>query len=184
MASADIRGQQIAYTDTGVGLPVLVFSHGFLMDRTMFDRQVDYFKHRCRSICWDERGFGETVASAPFTYWDSADDAIGLMDHLGIDEAVLIGMSQGGFLSLRAALRYPERVSGLVLIDSGTHVDPPEVLAGYRVLIDRWVNDESLDEIAGIVATLIINDPPLMAEWTEKWKARDRVAGTGASDAR
>jgi len=174
MTIADIRGQQIAYTDTGGGLPVLVFSHGFLMDRTMFDRQVEYFKDRYRCICWDERGFGETAAAAPFTYWDSAEDAIGLMDHLGIDEAVLIGMSQGGFLSLRAALRYPERVSGLVLIDSGTHVDPPEVLAGYRTLIDRWMNDASLDEVAGFVATLIINDPPLMAEWTAKWKARDR----------
>lgn len=174
MTIASIRGQQIAYSDTGGHLPALVFSHGFLMDRTMFDHQVAYFKDRYRCICWDERGFGETPATAPFTYWDSADDAIALMDHLGIDKAVLLGMSQGGFLSLRAALAHPDRVQGLVLIDSGTHVDPPEVLEGYKGLIDQWVSADSLDEVANAVATIIINDPELSAEWIAKWKSRDR----------
>lgn len=174
MTIANIRGQRIAYSDTGGDLPALVFSHGFLMDRTMFDHQVAYFKDRYRCVCWDERGFGETPATESFSYWDSADDAIALMDHLGIDRAVLLGMSQGGFLSLRATLAHPERILGLVLIDSGTHVDPPETLAGYQVLIDRWTSDKSLDEVAGAVATLIINDPPLMKEWIGKWNARDR----------
>lgn len=178
MTIAKIRGQQIAYSDSGGDFPALVFSHGFLMDRTMFDLQVSYFKDRYRCICWDERGFGETPATAPFSYWDSADDAIALMDHLGIDKAVLLGMSQGGFLSLRAALAHPNRVQGLVLIDSGTHVDPPEVLEGYRNLLERWVSEASLEEVAGIVATIIINDPALSAEWIAKWKARDRSSIT------
>lgn len=174
MPVAEIRGQHIAYDDTGGDKPALIFSHGFLMDRSMFDAQVAYFKDRYRCVCWDERGFGETPAAESFTYWDSAEDAIALMDHLGISEAVLIGMSQGGFLSLRAALAHPERVKAIVLIDSGTHVDPEETLAGYQVLIDRWTSDDSIDEVAGIVASLIINDPPLMQEWIAKWKARDR----------
>lgn len=176
MTVANIRGQQIAFDDTGGDGPALVFSHGFLMDRTMFDHQVAHLKDRYRCICWDERGFGETPARAPFTYWDSGDDAIALMDHLGIDQAVLLGMSQGGFLSMRAALRHPERVKALVLIDSGTHVDPPEVLQGYRGLIDHWTSDEPLDEVAGIVAGIIIGEPTLSAEWISKWKARDRKA--------
>lgn len=174
MSIANIRGQKIAYSDTGGDKPALLFSHGYLMDRTMFDAQVAWFKDRYRCICWDERGFGETPATAPFTYWDSADDAIGLLDHLNISEAVLLGMSQGGYLSLRAALRYPERVSGLVLIDSGTHMDPPEVLVGYRAMIDTWVNGETMDDVATAVAAIIINDPAISAEWIARWKARDR----------
>ncbi|HKI73000.1 MAG TPA: alpha/beta hydrolase, partial [Pseudomonadales bacterium] len=112
--------------------------------------------------------------SAPFTYWDSGDDAIALMDHLGIDKAVLLGMSQGGFLSMRAQLNHPDRVTGLVLIDSGTHVDPPEVLEGYRALIAVWTGDDPLDEVAATVAGIIIGEPGLSAEWIAKWKARDR----------
>lgn len=176
MPIANIRGQQIAYSDSGGDLPALIFSHGFLMDRTMFDHQVSELRDRYRCICWDERGFGETPATGPFSYWDSADDAIALMDHLSIDKAVLLGMSQGGFLSLRAALAHPDRVQGLVLIDSGTHVDPPEVLAGYQVLIDRWVTDDDIDEVAGTVAGIIINDAALSAEWIGKWKSRDRTS--------
>ena len=175
MAVADINGQSIAYSDSGGDGPALVFSHGFLMDRTMFDDQVSYFKDRYRCIAWDERGFGETPANAPFSYWDSADDAIALLDHLGIDTAVLIGMSQGGFLSMRAALSHPDRVQALVLIDSGTHVDPPEVLEGYQALIDSWAAGDGWDEVAATVATIIINDEKLSPEWIEKWKSRDRA---------
>ena len=70
-------------------------------------------------ITWDERGFGDTEYDGePFTYWDSAADCLGLLDHLGIDRAVVGGMSQGGFVSLRAALTAPERVRGLILIDT------------------------------------------------------------------
>ncbi|MCB1692661.1 MAG: alpha/beta hydrolase [Pseudomonadales bacterium] len=174
MTIANVNGQQIAYSDSGGDGPALLFSHGFLMDRTMFDAQVAALKDKYRCVCWDERGFGETPATASFSYWDSADDAIALMDHLGIDEAVLLGMSQGGFLSLRAALRYPDRVRAIVLIDSGTHVDPPEVLEGYGTLIDRWRSDESLDEVAGIIASIIINDPVHSPIWIDKWKTRDR----------
>ncbi|HHC07507.1 MAG TPA: alpha/beta hydrolase, partial [Actinobacteria bacterium] len=111
MPVAEVNGQRIAYDDTGGDGPALLFSHGFLMDRTMFDHQVAALSDRYRCITWDERGFGETPAEEPFTYWDSADDAVALLDHLGVDRAAFIGMSQGGYLSLRAALAHPDRVA-------------------------------------------------------------------------
>jgi len=147
MPIANINGQNITYDDTGGNGPALIFSHGFLMDRTMFDSQVKHFRENFRCVCWDERGFGDTPANGSFSFWDSADDAIALMDHLNIAEAVLLGMSQGGFLSLRAALRYPERVNALVLIDSGVHVDSAETLAGYAQLMDHWMSEEPLGDV-------------------------------------
>ena len=60
----------------------------------------------------------ELATPGPFSYWDSAHDAAALLDYLQIDQAVFVGMSQGGFLSLRAALSCKERVRGLVLIGS------------------------------------------------------------------
>ncbi len=174
MPVAEVNGQQIAYDDTGGDGPALVFSHGFLMDRTMFDAQIEVLSENHRCVTWDERGFGDTPVEGPFTYWDSADDAIGLMDHLGIDQAVLIGMSQGGYLSLRAAMAYPDRVRGLVVIDSGVFVDDEEALAGYSGMIQHWVSDEPLGEVATMVAGLIIGEPTLMEKWIGIWESRDR----------
>jgi 3-oxoadipate enol-lactonase len=176
MAIAEVNGQKIAFNDTGGDASALIFSHGFLMDKTMFDTQVDHFTADYRCICWDERGFGDTAANASFSYWDSADDVIALMDHLDIDQAVLLGMSQGGFLSLRAALRYPDRVRALVLIDSGVHVDPPEVLEGYGQMMDHWMSDEPLGDVGNYVASLIINEPLLMEKWIAIWESRDRYS--------
>lgn len=176
MPIANINGQSIAYDDTGGDGPALIFSHGFLMDRTMFEAQLDSFGGDYRCVVWDERGFGDTPVAAPFSYWDSADDVIALMDHLGIDQAVLLGMSQGGFLSLRAALRYPQRVRALVLIDSGAHVDPPETIAAYKQMISHWMSDEPLGEVAVNVAALIINQAELSEKWIDIWESRDRYS--------
>ncbi|MEC7579944.1 MAG: alpha/beta hydrolase, partial [Actinomycetota bacterium] len=116
MATAEINGIEINYRDTGGDGPVVLFSHGFMMNHTMFDAQLEALAPDYRCIAWDERGFGGTPATGPFTYWDSANDALAILDHLGIEQAVFAGMSQGGFLSMRAALTAPERVSGLIFI--------------------------------------------------------------------
>jgi 3-oxoadipate enol-lactonase len=118
MLTARVNGTDIAYTDSEGDGPAVVLSHGYLMDHTMFDPQLPVLAPEFRVITWDERGFGDTSADGPFSYWDSARDVLGLLDHLGLDRAVLGGMSQGGFLSMRAALLEPGRVRALVLIDT------------------------------------------------------------------
>ena len=120
MPIARVNGQAIAYEDTGGPGPAIVFSHGLMMDHTMFTPQVGALRGRWRCIAWDERGHGGTAGDtlAPFSYYDSADDLAALLAHLGIERAVLAGMSQGGFLSLRCALTHPEIVRALVLIDT------------------------------------------------------------------
>ena len=105
------RGEriQISYTDSGGQGPAVVFSHGYLLYYTKFGRQV------------------AALAAGAFTYWDSAADLLGLLDQLGVGRAVLAGMSQDGFVSLRAALTAPDRVRALVLIDreGGLGTGPP-----------------------------------------------------------
>ncbi|HEY5110594.1 MAG TPA: alpha/beta hydrolase [Acidimicrobiales bacterium] len=172
-ATAEVNGARIAYDDTGGDGPVVVLSHGFLMDRTMFDDQVAVLRDAYRVITWDERGFGDTIYDdRPFTYWDSARDCLGLMDHLGIDQAVIGGMSQGGFLALRAALLAPERVRGLILLDTQAGPEDAEVIPLYQGMIDAWMTDGPSDELAAASASLIIGDPGLSATWTAIWKSR------------
>lgn len=173
MPYAAVNGQNIAFEDSGSG-PVLVFSHGLLMDQTMFAPQIAALQGRYRCISWDERGHGRTATSnplAPFSYYDSADDLAALLDHLGIDRAVLIGMSQGGYLSLRAALRYPRRVRALVLIDTQAMPEDPAKMPGYAELLGNWAQNGLSDEVATIIEQIILGRDWNGADaWKAKWK--------------
>jgi len=173
MAIAAVNGQQLYYEDTGGDGPVVIFSHGLFMDHEMFAPQVAALKGRYRCITWDERGHAGTAAEtlAPFSYYDSADDLAALLAHLGVKRAVLAGMSQGGFLSLRCALTHPEIVRALVLIDTQAGVEDPERLKGHMQLADAWAADGLSDPIADIVAGIILGDGWSGAEgWKAKWR--------------
>ncbi|HEX4865578.1 MAG TPA: alpha/beta hydrolase [Acidimicrobiales bacterium] len=173
MPTVDINGERIHFEDSGgPGAPV-IFSHGFLMDHEMFAPQVEDLSGEFRCITWDERGFGLTRATKPFSYYDSAEDCLGILDHLGIDSAVLAGMSQGGFLSMRAALTAPERVKALVLIDTQAGVEDPATLQGYNAMQDEWISNGPAnvqDAIAGIILGGGVDPKP----WFEKWAALPR----------
>ena len=178
MAFAEINRQKIHYTDTGGEGPAVIFSHGFMMSGEMFEPQVEALRNDYRVITWDERGFGHTEFDGqPFTYWDSAADCLGLLEHLGIERAVLGGMSQGGFLSLRAALTAPERVRGLILLDTQAGGEHADVMDGYQQMMDTWVAAGPVDELTEVIANIIIAEPEANAEWIAKWKELDERAG-------
>jgi 3-oxoadipate enol-lactonase len=175
MPHAEINGQNIYFEDTGGEGPAVILSHGFLMDHEMFAPQVDALRENYRVITWDERGFGETTFDGtPFDYWDSARDAISLLDHLGIDQAVFGGMSQGGWLSMRAALLAPGRVRALVLLDTQTALDDDEKKGGNEAMVHIWLKDGPVDDLAAVVASVIIDDPVESPKWIAKWRARDK----------
>ena len=83
MPFADVNGQHLYFEDHGGSGPPVIFSHGFLMDHEMFAPQVSGLSDTFRCITWDERGFGQTPATSPFTYYDSAADCLAILDHLG-----------------------------------------------------------------------------------------------------
>lgn len=174
MAFFDHDGVRIFYEDSGGDGPPILWSHGFLMDHTMFDRQVEALTGY-RHIRWDERGFGNTHATGPFSYWDSAEDAVALLDHLGIESAVFAGMSQGGFLALRAALAHPGRVRALVLIDTQSGREDELVVEPYREMMQAIAHgdDETRSGVFDVVASLILGDADLTETWKAKWMADD-----------
>ena len=174
MPFAHVNGQKLYYEDTGGDGPVIVFSHGLLMDSSMFAPQVQALRSQWRCITWDERGHGQTADPAhcdPFTYYDSANDLAALLAHLGVQQAVLAGMSQGGYLSLRCALTHPEVVRALVLIDTQALQEDPQKMAGHEVLVKAWLEGGLSDDIAAIVAHTILGDGWADAPvWQAKWK--------------
>ena len=175
MPIAQINGHPTYFEDSGGSGPPVVFSHGFLMDHEMFAPQVEALAGEFRCITWDERGFGQTPAGGPFSYWDSAADVLALMTHLGLEQAVLAGMSQGGFLSLRAALTAPERVKALVLIDTQSGVESPEALPAYEGMNTEWKTNGPA-AVQEIVASLILGEGVDPEPWYAKWAAAPREA--------
>jgi pimeloyl-ACP methyl ester carboxylesterase len=140
MPFAAVNGQRLFYEDTGGSAPVLVFSHGLLMDHRMFAPQVAAFRHGWRCISWDERGHGATATPgqcAPFSYYDSANDLVALLDHLGVERRAG-GHVPGGYLSLRAALTHPQRVRALVLIDTQALKEDPAKMPAHQAVVARW----------------------------------------------
>jgi|ERR1022692_58943 pimeloyl-ACP methyl ester carboxylesterase len=171
MPTATINGIEISYSDTGGAGLAVVLSHGILMDQSMFGPQVHALAPDFRVITWDQRGHAQTTAPGPFSYWDSAKDVLALLDHLGIDRAVLGGMSQGGFLSLRAALLAPDRVRGLILIDTQAGVEDPAVAEGYEQLHEVW-RTQGPGPVQEIVSAIILG-PGEWDDWYAKWAAAD-----------
>lgn len=173
MPIAAVNGQNIYYEDTGGPGPAIIFSHGLFMDHSMFAPQVAALKDRWRCITWDERGHAGTAtdALAPFSYYDSADDLAALLKHLGIGQAVLAGMSQGGFLSMRCALTHPEIVRALVLIDTQAGQEDPNALEGHMQLANTWATEGLSDDMATIIEHIILGQGwSGAAAWKAKWK--------------
>jgi pimeloyl-ACP methyl ester carboxylesterase len=177
MPHAELNGQRIAFDDTGgSGMPV-VLAHAFLMDRSMWSAQVAALAPEFRVVTWDERGFGDTESDGePFTFWDSAADCLALLDHLGIETAVIGGMSQGGFVALRVALTAPERVRALVLLDTQAGPEDAEVLPLYEAMLEQWVTKGPDDELAQTIASIIIGHPDHDRQWIATWQSRPHAA--------
>ena len=132
-------------------------------------------------ITWDQRGHGGTRAPGPFTYWDSAADVLALLDQLGVERAVLAGMSQGGFLSLRAALTAPDQVRALVLIDSQAGLEDPAVAPGYEQMHQAWL-EHGPGPVQEVVASIILGPGPV-GRLVRQVERAVRAVGAGRSGA-
>jgi pimeloyl-ACP methyl ester carboxylesterase len=132
-----INGITLAYNDIGRGLP-LVFLHAFPLNRTMWAPQEEALSRKFRFITIDLRGHGESDAPLwRYTLDQFADDVRGLLDHLAIPQAVLVGLSMGGYLIFSCYRRFPERIKALVLADTRAEADKPEVLSWRFELAQR-----------------------------------------------
>lgn len=111
-----VRGLRHCVDEWGAG-PAVLLAHGMWCDSGMFTALARRLAPRARVIAPDFRAHGRTeVPDAPWTIGDLADDLAALLDQLKIGSAVLAGFSMGGMAAVEFALRYPERLSGLVLI--------------------------------------------------------------------
>ncbi len=123
MPEFTFQGRRIHFLDEGRGLPVLLL-HAFPLTAELFRPQIDALSSQCRIIAPDLRGFGKSDGGeGPTQMSDFAEDALALLDHLGIESAVIGGVSMGGYITLALLQLDPSRVRALLLLDTQMGAD-------------------------------------------------------------
>jgi 3-oxoadipate enol-lactonase len=127
----NVEGVRLACEDAGSGPPIVLI-HGFPLDHTMWDAQIKELQSHFRVIAPDLRGFGASQladddAENGVGMERYAADVIALLDWLQVSEpVVLAGLSMGGYVAWQAALRWPERIRGLIPCDTRAVADADE----------------------------------------------------------
>ncbi len=204
MPNIEVNGTSLYYEDTGAGSSgeTIVFSHGLLWGTELFEPQVAALRDRYRCIAWDHRGQGRSAADpnrhciGMELVWQ---DAVALLEALGVAGAHFVGLSMGGFVGMRMAARRPDLVNKLILIETSHLPEPVENVGRYRLLtaIYRTVGPRVIQSrVAPIMlGKTIIADPSrkadvarfvkIMTRRRDVWKAVNGVidrAGVAPSE--
>jgi pimeloyl-ACP methyl ester carboxylesterase len=131
----NVLGYELHYKEIGTGQPVLILLHGFGANLYTWRKVMQPLSEYGRVIAFDRIGAGLSAhpvagnweQKSPYAPSMQPEFLIALMDELGVEQAILIGHSQGGAVALNAALLYPERVTALILADPAIYTSggPP-----------------------------------------------------------
>ncbi len=143
---------ELQVIDRGAGMP-LVLVHGFPLDHSMWNPQIEVLSRQWRVIAPDLRGFGGSTAThGTATMEQMADDLAALLDALQVTEpVVLVGLSMGGYVAFQFRRRHRDRLRGLVLCDTRAVADTPEAADGRHKLAKK-----TLAEGTGPVADAMV----------------------------
>lgn len=155
---------KLNFVEQGQGQP-LILLHGNGEDISYFEHQIPYFSKDYRVIAIDTRGHGKSPrGDKPFTIKQFAEDLHDFMDDKAIEEAILLGFSDGGNIALTFALKYPEKVERMIV--DGANLFPSGVKPlyqwpieiGYRIARLFAKKDEKAERNAEMLG-LMVNEP-------------------------
>jgi 3-oxoadipate enol-lactonase len=117
------------------GAPAIVLWHSFLCDGGMWRGQVEPLSALGRVLVFDGPGHGKSEVPPTFTLEDNADALVDAFDDLGVESSVMVGLSWGGMIGMRLALRHAKRVRALALLDTSAEPDERARIIKYRLMI-------------------------------------------------
>ena len=131
-----VNGTELYYEDTGGDLPPIVFSHGLLWSARMFEAQIARLRGQYRCIAYDHRGQGRSKAdpARSISMETCTDDAIALIQDLGLGPCHFAGLSMGGFVAMRIAARRPALLRSCILLETSADPEPPASRRKYRLM--------------------------------------------------
>ena len=175
LRTVDLGSHETRVAVSGSGEPVFLCLHGLVDDLTIWDRLAPELADRGTVARYDQRGHGEAGSpTGPYSRDDLAADAVGVLDRLDVDRAVLVGHSMGGIMAMAAAVNHPDRIAGLVLI--GTTSQASAKAAAWYSRIAQAGVDEGVDGLARAIygegkQRPISGDPVGIAEVTRTLEA-------------
>lgn len=176
MPKIQVDGATLHYEESGTGPETVVFAHGLLFDRRIFDAQRKALEDRYRTIAFDFRGHGGSeITRSGYDMETLAGDAAALIRALDAAPCHFAGLSMGGFVGLRLAARQPELLRSLVVIDSSADPEPRENLPRYR-LLNGVARLFGLGSVVGRVLPIVFGRTTMTAperrEVRETWRRR------------
>ena len=129
----EVNGVTVHYKEMGQGEPVFILLHGFGASEFSWREVMEPLSTSGRVIAYDRPAFGLTerpmegnwTGTNPYSVQGNVELLDGLMDELGVDKAILVGNSAGGEVAAAYAIKHPERVQGLVLVDPAVREREP-----------------------------------------------------------
>jgi 3-oxoadipate enol-lactonase len=174
-----INNLSVSYSDVGpVEAPVVIFIHGFPLNKSMWDLQIEALKDEYRVIAYDIRGHGDSDAGhEDFSLDVFANDLISFMDGLSIKKAAVCGLSMGGYIVLNAIENNPERFEALILCDTHYAADTPEVRENRLVVIEN-IKKNGLEDYAHESIKNLFAPVSLLSKDTEITSVREMIVKT------
>jgi pimeloyl-ACP methyl ester carboxylesterase len=165
-----INGIRLAYEEYGRGNPLaLLLIHGFPLDGRMWRGQIAALSEVAHVIVPDLRGHGRSeVPPGPYTMEQHADDMAALLDHVGVERAVIGGLSMGGYVVFAFWRRYRTRVRGLTLLDTRAEPDSEDARANRDASMRKVQADGAAafaeDMLPRVLAPTSLADPGIADE--------------------
>lgn len=192
MPHIQINNANIYYEDSAPNddhKPVMVFAHGLLWSTRMYDKQVAHFRDDYRCIAFDFRGQGQSQTTESGYDMDTlTEDTMALLKALNIDKCHFVGLSMGGFVAQRIAIKYPDMLLSLILLATSADPEEPVTEKQYRKLITavRWIGLKRIcKKIMPIMfGNRFLTDKARKSErkyWLEQLKENNKVGAIRAT---
>jgi pimeloyl-ACP methyl ester carboxylesterase len=184
MPVVKINGININYEDEGNGAPILLI-HGFSSSLKSWDEQMPALLGKYRVVRYDCRGHGKSESpTQPAAYSQEilVQEALGLLDELGIESACVCGLSMGGNVALHLALNHPQRVTALIAVCTGSGSSEED---GFLDNFKSLANILDRGDLEGFATALLAAPPfaklvslrPDLMETVKKWLLDNDATG-------
>jgi 3-oxoadipate enol-lactonase len=187
MQHVRIADIELAVTTQGHQGHPLLLVHGFPLDHTIWQPQIDFFVDHCRVIAPDLRGFGRSgLTAGTATMERMADDLVALLDALNItDKVIFCGLSMGGYVGWQFWRKYRHRVLAMIMCDTRAVPDTPEAADGRRKLAATTLKDgpsaAAKIMLPKMFAPATWDEQPELVERVRAMMERNPPAGTAAA---
>src|SRR3989337_2129701 len=195
MPRARVNGIEIYYRERGEGYPVFLI-HGYTGNLRHWPSQTPVLTREFRTVSMDHRGHGysdKPTEAEDYSLELMAEDAYGLLEHLGIGECYVVGHSMGGVVAQLLALNHPEPVRALVLVDTAAEVPdgfrPEERARLLEVAREQGMEAAFEEQLrANPMAEQLRAQPLLLEVWRQQFLMNSREAylyaarGTGEGE--